>query len=556
MLALSSPNLTKGYILLMDPNMELVVKDKDFESKLKADVYSAYHKNKTSNYTKITIVKKNIYLKYISSTNDYLNYDTDSHEVTDMMSIIDREDDKKQKIRDLNTPRSYFYLAIELYELEKYDESLDILKKTTNLSKEELWYSNYIISSIYFDKEEYEKAIYQSFLTYNMRPTRTEPLLLIAKHFRETSLFKASHDIIMLAKSIPHPKDKLFVNQYCYYSDFDYELSIIAYYLKSASLDGLDISNKLILSNYRYSSVERNLKYYMPCLEEKAINKEFFSSFKDYNPCNPSLLYYKGRLIMNVKNVNFLIMPKNKCLRIDKSEGNLDTKNFRYILDKNLDIIEKPKIFNSQNQTKCLLVKSYVQGFEDVRLFEYKDEIWYVASCSEMNKTPQMVLGNDRIVIPLRYKKTECEKNWLPFVYKDKLLMIYDYSPFEIIEVNPETGICFPYLKTELNLGLRGSCVPIKYKDGYLFAVHKLINDDGRLYYFRLMTMDSDLNIKNISLPFRMTSKSKIQYLMGLEIIEDKIYLSWGDQDKKAYVSILNFLSTSSSEISRIVPDF
>ena len=558
-LALEDAKTTKcDYILLIDADMELKVSDEDFVSKLKADVYSVYQKNKTIKYSNTRIVKNGIYSKYVGSTHEYVDH-LGSLELTDMIYMIDHDDggckkDKfirdemflKRDIEKKEDPRSYFYLGKTLKALKKYEEAIKVFEKRISLGgwAEETWYSRYMIMETYFEKKEIEKAVYNGFLAYNMRPTRSEPLVHLAKYFRETKCRNIAYDICLMGKKILYPKDILFVEHSAYWEAFDYELSIISFYLGKIDL-GLEMSNKLLLSNYNKYHVQRNLKFYLPNLEDKMIKHKELSSLEDnYNICNPSL-YWDGKILnVNLRHVNYCY-ENNVPKHIDKSKtGGFNTLNYRLFLDLNLEEKKSFRKFECKDTSSCIKHDSYANGFEDMRIFEYNNDIWYVATCIQMNKTPQMVLGNSKKVIPLLYKTTNCEKNWLPFIHKDKILLIYGYKPFEILSVDIESGKCSLYNKPDIAKihidNFRGSCIPKKYKNGYIFAIHEVFDNNGRFYYFRLVIMDSKLNITKVSLPFRMNSRYDIQYLMGLEIIENKIYMSWGEEDKKAYVGILS----------------
>jgi len=72
------------------------------------------------------------------------------------------------------------------------------------------------------------------------------------------------------------------------------------------------------------------------------------------------------------------------------------------------------------------------------------------------------------------------------FIRRKKVLLIYGYSPFEILKVDTEKGICFYYLTPNIPEvyieRFRGSCIPKKYKNGYIFFIHEIADSNCRLF--------------------------------------------------------------------------
>src|SRR4029078_11575855 len=95
---------------------------------------------------------------------------------------------------------------------------------------------------------------------------------------------------------------------------------------------------------------------------------------------------------------------------------------------------------------------SWVKGLEDIKLFQYQDQVWFLATAKEFtsNFLCKTLIGNaSKLVLLKGPYENRNEKNWLPFGYHDKLLAIYSYAPFKILELNPETGECTTFLDEE-----------------------------------------------------------------------------------------------------------
>lgn len=561
------------YILLIDADMELVVEDSNF--KLQSEVYNMFQFSNMLKYANVRIVKSNSDATYRGSTHEYVHCSGVKNNI-EKVWMIDHDDggskaDKfardeillKEDIKSgINLDRSYFYLARTLKTMERYQEAIEAFEKRISLGgwDEELWNSQYSIMDCYFQDNQPEKAIYAGLKAFDMRPSRAEPLVHIARHFRVNGNNKAAYEFAVLGKLIPYPSDILFIEKSAYHAAFEYELSIVTCYLNKIAL-GLEMSDRLLLANpyfYNRVSVNDNLRFYLPSIVNKAlILKKLPSYHRCFNACNPSIVFDNTNLIVNIRHVDYCGMPNKHIDTLKTKDQPFNTINYRLYLDLSLQEVKSATKFEPENTSECFKYDSYANGLEDMRIFFFgkgrKRRIWFVATCLQIHeggRNPSIILGNSKKIIPLNWKPSSCEKNWLPLVMNDKLLIIYGYNPFTILEVNTRTGECVLFSKPNIPRTaanpdgiftdyFRGSTLPRPYKDGYLFAIHEVAMDgENRVYYFRFVTLDKDLNMTRVSLPFRISPLIGIQYLSGLEIINDKLYLSWGENDSEAYIGI------------------
>jgi hypothetical protein len=106
-------------------------------------------------------------------------------------------------------------------------------------------------------------------------------------------------------------------------------------------------------------------------------------------------------------------------------------------------------------------------------------------------------LGKSYKVIEV-HPGSRCEKNWIPYEYKEKLRFIYSWSPFEIYEL---TSIDDPSsLKQVCSLSVpifdgsfRGSSGLIPFKDGYLAMIHQTHVAKVRKYLHRFIWFPSSI---------------------------------------------------------------
>ena len=110
--------------------------------------------------------------------------------------------------------------------------------------------------------EYYEKA-------HEYLPARAESLAALAKFYRVLSKHQGCYDVCMKGKLVKYPTHlKLFIERAPYYWSFDYELSIICYYLSDKKKEGAKACEKLLdtylnLPKDIQKSVESNSQFYI-----------------------------------------------------------------------------------------------------------------------------------------------------------------------------------------------------------------------------------------------------------------------------------------------------
>lgn len=245
------------------------------------------------------------------------------------LSIDDREDggckdDKFQRderlllsgINDPKTPpdlveRYTFYLAQTYKDLQKNKESIIWYKKRAdghNGYQEEVFYSYYQIGvcneriawrykhsyekfvednqsdvAIQFCKNEnieptlenlcvyehyFEEASFYYKKAHEFRPSRSESLYALTRMYRLLSRHREALDTALLGIDIPYPKqDSLFIENDPYNYLFDYEISIVAFYVPNSMHLGRDSVCKLLgrddLPDYLTKSVTDISKFYI-----------------------------------------------------------------------------------------------------------------------------------------------------------------------------------------------------------------------------------------------------------------------------------------------------
>jgi len=196
-------------------------------------------------------------------------------------------------------------------------------------------------------------------------------------------------------------------------------------------------------------------------------------------------------------------------------------------------------------------------GLEDVRL-AYWDNKYYACGVrrdttsngmgrielSELEITGYYVKEIARNRIEVSDPTSYCEKNWMPIKSKPFHFVKWT-NPTEIVKVNLNNNKAETVFlnDTYLNINdIRGGSQLIDWDDNtYLAIVHSCYfipkNYNGCKdadYYHRFIIWNNDWSIKYISEEFNFLD-TKIEFSIGLEQIDDNIFIAFGYQDNACY---------------------
>lgn len=202
------------------------------------------------------------------------------------------------------------------------------------------------------------------------------------------------------------------------------------------------------------------------------------------------------------------------------------------------------------------------ESLEDVRLFKWNGEI-YCTGSKRVGKGVDQFLAKliDNIVylLPFNHNFRLNQKNWNPIVHNNELY-------FEQSMTSPRTILKYDVggnLKTisEKHFGfeLRGNSPPIPFNDKLLTFYHTYHGDHHflkRVYvqYAALIEPEPPFDIIKLYGPFKFLPANycRIQFHIGLDIIGDDIFFSYGIEDsdnifakisKKSFIQFLeNFI--------------
>jgi len=103
---------------------------------------------------------------------------------------------------------------------------------------------------------------------YNYRKTRAESLYYLTRMYRMLGMNDMAFDLAMIGKEIKYPEDDtLFIERGCYYYLFDFEISIVAFYIKDKKDVGRECAASLLerddIPQWVKETVEKNSHHYI-----------------------------------------------------------------------------------------------------------------------------------------------------------------------------------------------------------------------------------------------------------------------------------------------------
>lgn len=559
-------NLDQTYALLLDADMVLQIKDTFNKNQLGTD--SGYKIAQTHGglfYYNMRLVKLSQPWKCVGVTHEY--WDGPSNQGTITSLVIDDRNDGGSKSdkyeRDIrlltqgikdepHMERYLYYLGQSYKDSGKFDEAISCFTKRIDRGGwiEEVWYSYLQIARCYRSLHNETEMTNWFLKAYEYHPKRAESLCELANYYRLHGKNNLAFMFARQASEIPFPEnDILFIDKNTYDYNCELEKSISAFYTTFYKEEGYKSCNKIILNKSIPENIKNmtkpNMLFYLPTLSKNIIDININLPEK-YVSCNPFLTIHKGKLVGCIRTVNFL---QNKGeYKVQDGTEKVNTKNFFVEFDSENNIIKQSEIIDKVERIKW---DHRVWGLEDMRLFNYQEEWWFTAtSCQEQEnyRNPIQCLGkmifneenNTYDIIDIKKCSgdflQETEKNWLPFVYDNKPLIIYKSEPFTMIEPNLYDKSCNIISKKSCSQdasNFRGSSSPIPYKDGYIYVEHEVAFINWRTYYHRVVKFNKNFEIIEISKPFIFENRG-VEFCISLVHQENKFIFGVGIEDKRA----------------------
>ena len=295
---------------------------------------------------------------------------------------------------------------------------------------------------------------------------------------------------------------------------------------------------------------------------------------------NPSILEYNGKLIVNIRHVNYTFYHSEKKLfqhpwgpltyLHPENDMHLRTENYICHIDESFNISRFNKIDTSQFDTYNPMWEFV--GLEDARLMEWNGRLFTsgVRRDTTTNGQGRMELceieiHDDKVIEVSRWRinppadpNSYCEKNWMPIVDQP-----YTYikwcNPVEVVKVDeqPTSDMVFnsnlvnsttTYLGSTTNFkekDPRGGSQVIPFGDYYIALTHEVDlfkSEVGRkdgVYRHRFVVWDKDWNVVRYTNDFSLMN-GHTEFCCGMCTYKDKILITFGFQDNAAYILEVN----------------
>jgi len=558
------------FLLLCDADMELRVKRADWINGHRGLSYDMRQVGGALSYYNRRLLSRQATGGYLGVTHEYL--DVPSFGVLHGAEFVDHADGANRAdkfIRDIALlevaldvetrpgliERYHFYLAQSYFDAGRFDDAIVHYRRRTELGgyEEERWYAQMRLAECYRQLGQHAHYVWEMLKAYSMRPQRGETLYDLARFYRERGENFSSLLFSEPGRRIPVPTgDKLFVNEYVHQTGLKEEFSICGYYDERQRRTAAKEANKLALVGSELA--RRNLFWYLqPLVQDVPSFKPQQLTIQPpdgYVATNPSVIENGGEPKILVRCVNYTITDEG-AYRIRASDGTVSgnypihTRNFLW--DSLNGWLELKLPSNWPDASYPLVL-----GFEDSRLFEWRQQFWTLSTVREL--TPEgwceQVLApldpgeggwsygdNWRQILPSDRRH---EKNWMPWVGGDDLFFVYRLG--SLVNLQGE-NIHRDTLQWDVGHISGGSQV-IKVDRHWMAIVHEarqIPGHTGRYYQHRFVLWDHHKRLQRISPPFYFFDR-QIEFAAGLAFFPEtgKIMVSFGVRDCEAWTATMD----------------
>lgn len=454
-----------------------------------------------------------------------------------------------------NNGRYMFYLAQTYHSLGRWKDAITYYKKRIQSGGwfEEIWYSHYMIAQSYLQLNNPIKFEEWMLKAYEFRPARAESLYKLTKYFREKSQHYKAYHYLTLGRNIAQPSDSLFIETPVYRGLFDYEATILDFYI-GKHREGLIESMNYMLSNKteHLDNVYQNVKFYIQPLEGEIVNHPVSREYAglDYHPTSVSVIQHNNQEFHNIRFVNYSINQKDGSYMMKEGDYSphypVRTQNVCW------NVKENKYILMNDSSVTLPRKETHIKGLEDVRLYhDASGTLRFTATSKEYSENIRIVSGvynptsgsyQDCQVFQSPINAS-CEKNWIPIDGTSN--MIYRWSPFEVGTLNEDTlNIHTRYSTPWFFSHLRGSAVPIQIENELWCLTHFVEYNSPRKYFHCIVILDSHTHQpQRISLPFVFRDKV-IEYSIGWTKKGNGFqfwFSSWDDNPRLIHVPLTSF---------------
>lgn len=294
-----------------------------------------------------------------------------------------------------------------------------------------------------------------------------------------------------------------------------------------------------------------NRTFYTPTLVELGPVEfrliDIKSAYPGWSLFNPTLLAHDGKLLGLVRSSNYQ-MEGMTYIMPPEDKGVIRTASI--LVEYGPDFrITAARVLGDPDYARTDFA---VDGLEDCRLYSRGAELY--VSATLRNFAPYN--GNCRIGTARLDREDGCfcalevppapaaqhEKNWMPVIGQDCWLYACNQGGKTLLarRQGPDWALTSTGPAPRAAQHFRGGTQLVPFAGGYLCAIHEVtVADNNRTYEHRFVWFDDQLRIKKLSMPFYFRNKRRIEFAAGLAVVGDQVVLSYGYQDKEAWLAIL-----------------
>ena len=292
--------------------------------------------------------------------------------------------------------RYWFYLAQSYRDAGQTAKAAEIYAKRAAMGgwDEEAWYARLQEARCLRTLGDEGGFLRQALAAFNQRPQRAEPLYDLARYYREHGMNEASVLFSEPGLAMPRPEqDTLFLEDFVYTAGLKEEYSIAANYSRDPARKdrGFAACNWLALERTmpRNRASSRAGTVLLPETRERD-DAVVHGAPGRICPARwlpsrrtPSVARLGNEIVLLQRAVNFTLSEDGEYRT--PNDAPIHTRNFLLRLDAELAIQSSTR--NSAARRHAGAGLQEVQGFEDARLFAWRDELWCIACVREL--TPE-----------------------------------------------------------------------------------------------------------------------------------------------------------------------
>jgi hypothetical protein len=229
----------------------------------------------------------------------------------------------------------------------------------------------------------------------------------------------------------------------------------------------------------------------------------------------------------------------------------ITTRNVILGLTKTLTVVDEQSLVIDEPPPR----QSAVTGLEDCRPFEHRGRRFLLCATGDrhpsgfIHQSLCLVDGDGRVAAhqPLTGSFDDRhQKNWLPFVSRDRVRAVYGYDPLTVLRLDIDNGRYGVDLTAANPFGgrnWRGSGGPVSLPGSrkLLILVHEVLErPNGLLYVHRFVECDRRFNVRRVSRPFVFAHRG-IEFACGMTLSHDRrrLIVGLGIEDVSAYLCLV-----------------